>query len=533
MILGNFRRKVVNVEKENPNSDTFYKTIVDSFSTPILILKIDKEKNGTTVVYFNSSFTELTKAYILFPKSNIKIGDSYELFSVSPGTKIRRMSSVLDGLEKVFQKKNGQSQKINVSLIKQPEEGTEVDATTLENFDNQVPHQLTLVKLAEDTIAIIYQSMKDKDENGFSSNLNNLVNLSSASQGAFVLKDEVVNYINVQFLEMLGYEKPNDVVNNHIDQFILEDDCREFKLHLENLKESESVETTCRFKKKDGSFIWLRLNCGVFNLGGKLGTSVVVNAVDISEQKKTELALFQTHRMASIGELASGVAHEINNPLFGIMNYAGLIKDAIDEGETITKDSDEYEFITGIIEESERIAGITNNLSEFSRNAEDRDYAETDLEDLIDKVGNVLRHQLKRAHAKFEKDIQASFPKNLFLQRHRIRTALFNMVLNSTQALNLVKDRDHLIKISLKLEGKNSSSCAVIKIWDNGIGIEDDKLVKVFDPFYTTNRSQKTGLGLHTVFQIIKDHSGDIRVSSKFGQWTEFTIRIPIISQKP
>ena len=68
----------------------------------------------------------------------------------------------------------------------------------------------------------------------------------------------------------------------------------------------------------------------------------------------------------------------------------------------------------------------------------------------------------------------------------------------------------------------------MLKIWDNGIGIDDDKIVKVFDPFYTSNRSQKTGLGLHTVYQIIMDHKGDIRVSSKLGHWTEFTIRFPI-----
>jgi two-component system NtrC family sensor kinase len=80
----------------------------------------------------------------------------------------------------------------------------------------------------------------------------------------------------------------------------------------------------------------------------------------------------------------------------------------------------------------------------------------------------------------------------------------------------------------LDIDESKKPACAKIIIWDNGIGIETDKLVKVFDPFYTSNRSQKTGLGLHTVYQIINEHHGDVRVTSKFGEWTEFTIRLPL-----
>jgi PAS domain S-box-containing protein len=450
------------------------------------------------------------------------------MFKMSPGTKMRRVSTVLNGFNQVFQEKIGSSHSITLSLIKRPINGKEIDVSSLESIDNQTPHQLTLIKLADDVLGILYENLIKNSGNEFAVNMTNLINLTTSNQGAFMLKKDVITYANVRFIEMLGLTKPSDIVDKKIKKFIVEDDYADFKQQIKGIKKSEPIETTVRFTKKNGNVIWLRINIGAFNLGKDLINSIVCNAVDITEQKRTELALFQTHRMASIGELSSGVAHEINNPLFGIMNYAGLVKDAIDEGETITKDSDEYEFITGIIEESERISNIVNNLSEFSRNSDDREFDDTDLEDIINKVEAVLGNKLKKSKVRIEKDLNPEVPKNIPLQKQRIRTALFNMVLNSTEAVKPVKGRDHKIKISLDMTKRNDLSCVQIKIWDNGIGIEDNKLVKVFDPFYTSIRSQKTGLGLHTVYQIIKDHNGDIHVNSKFGQWTEFIIRLPI-----
>ncbi len=505
-----------------------FKTIVEKIPLPVLVFKLSHGRdNLAQILYFNPTFDEFQKHYTLFPKY-LQIGESFELFKIRPGNKMRRMSIVLNGFNQVFQEEIGASHSMNLNLIKQPINGNELDVNSLEDIDNQTPYQLTLIKLADEVLGIIYEDLLEKSGNGFTLNIGNLLNLTTNIQGAFMLKGTVITYANVQFIEMLGFEKPSDLIDHEIEEFISNEDISEIEQKLEDLTEKETVETTLRFTKNDGSIIWLRLNIGEFNLGKDLVNSIVCTAVDITEQKKTEIALFQTHRMASIGELASGVAHEINNPLFGIMNYAGLVKEAIDEGEIITKDSDEYEFITGILEESERISKIVNNLSEFSRNSDDREFLETDLPELVQKVENVLRHQLKRAKASVEKIIPDDFPKNILLQTQRIRTALFNMVLNSAQAVGSVKDREHCIKVTLAIEGKNGSSCALIKIWDNGIGIEHDKIVKVFDPFYTSNRSQKTGLGLHTVYQIIKDHQGDIRVSSKFGEWTEFTIRLPV-----
>jgi len=519
---------VVDVEKGYPELVGKYKTIVDSLPIPILILKLDMENFVVTIEYFNANFQDLSREFNLFPIPEYKIGDSYNMLKTAPGTKTRSMNNVLGGLKKLLQKQDGETQTISVSLFPHNVNPNELDVKELDSLENQVPFQMILTKLAGKTFSIAYKNMKDSNGNGLSNKINNLINLTTTSQGVVVLKEKKIDFTNTRFVEMLGYDKPNEVIEHSFDEFMYEEDCKDFDRHLENLTISTSIESTCRFKKKDTSLIWLRLNCGIVNLGENIGDSLVINTVDVTEKKKTELALFQTHRMASIGELSSGVAHEINNPLFGIMNYAGLVKDAIDEGEVITKDSDEYEFITGIIEESERIAGITNNLSEFSRNSEERDFEQTDLTELVQKVENVLKHRLKKAKATIEKKIAENFPKNLRLQKQRIRTALFNMVLNSIQAVDPVKGRDHIIKINLEVEEKKKTSNAVLKIWDNGIGIDDDKIVKVFDPFYTSNRSQKTGLGLHTVYQIIMDHKGDIRVSSKLGHWTEFTIRFPI-----
>jgi len=255
---------------------------------------------------------------------------------------------------------------------------------------------------------------------------------------------------------------------------------------------------------------------------------IIFTISDETERKQTQLALLQTHRLASIGELTYGIAHEINNPLFGILNYANLIKDSIEMGVPITTKSEEYEFVEGIIKEAKRISNIISNLSEFSIKSEENILKPTNIKTLISKVEKLLSYQIRHSHVNIIKEIEENLP-NLLLQQYRMEQVLFNLILNSIHALNLSMKKDKKIIIRCYTEKETDPNYLIIKVYDNGIGISEDNLPKIFTPFFTTKRDLKgTGLGLHTVYNIVKDHGGIITVDSKVGEWTEFKIKIPM-----
>jgi len=255
---------------------------------------------------------------------------------------------------------------------------------------------------------------------------------------------------------------------------------------------------------------------------------ITIELQEPADRKKAEIVLLQNHRLAAIGELTAGMAHEINNPLFGIMNYAELVKASIDEGVIIKPKSEEYGFIQGIIDEAQRISKIISNISEFSRKAESKEFTAANIGDIFNRVEKILAFQIRQAHVKIEKSIASDIPK-IMLQEFRIQQGLFNLMLNSIQAFEKIQDRHHLIKISVDIDKATTPHFLFITIWDNGEGINSENIVKIFTPFFTTRRATKgTGLGLYTVFNIITDLNGTIYCESKLNEFTKFTIKIPI-----
>lgn len=241
-----------------------------------------------------------------------------------------------------------------------------------------------------------------------------------------------------------------------------------------------------------------------------------------AEREEMQRQLYQSSKMASIGELSAGVAHEINNPLNGIINFAQLLKD--DER---PRSEFEQQMIDGIIDEGGRIGQIVRGLLTFAR-ADTHELGQVQLADSIKTSIALFGRQ-------FEKDgiaVQIDLDPNIPLVRandSRLRQVVVNMISNAHHALK-AKAPDSLepkvFRITAHPAGKRDEIVRV-EFYDNGIGIKNEVLGKVFDPFFTTRREAGgTGLGLSVSFGIIRDFGGSISVESKEGKFTRFIIEL-------
>jgi PAS domain S-box-containing protein len=241
-----------------------------------------------------------------------------------------------------------------------------------------------------------------------------------------------------------------------------------------------------------------------------------------AEREEMQRQLYQSSKMASIGELSAGVAHEINNPLNGIINFAQLLKD-----EEQPRSEFEQQMIDGIIDEGERIAKIVRGLLAFAR-ADTHELEHVHFADSIKTSIALFGRQFEKDDIKVEIDLEPDLP---FVRADgsRLRQVVVNMISNAYHALK-AKPGDagerKLFRISARRAGKNGE-LVHIEFYDNGVGIKSEDLSKVFDPFFTTRRETGgTGLGLSVSFGIIRDFGGKINVESEVGKFTRFTIEL-------
>jgi signal transduction histidine kinase len=259
---------------------------------------------------------------------------------------------------------------------------------------------------------------------------------------------------------------------------------------------------------------------------------MIISLRDLSLRKKLEAEreemqqqLYQSSKMASIGELSAGVAHEINNPLNGIINFAQLLKD-----EETPRSEFEQQMIDGIIGEGERIAQIVRGLLTFAR-ADTYELRQVHFADSIKTSIALFGHQFEKEGINVEIDLEPGLPM-VRADGSRLRQVVVNMISNAYQALK-AKPADSverkLFRITARRAGKNGEIVRV-EFYDNGVGIKREDLSKIFDPFFTTRRETGgTGLGLSVSFGIIRDFGGTINVESEEGKFTRFIIELSAV----
>lgn len=239
---------------------------------------------------------------------------------------------------------------------------------------------------------------------------------------------------------------------------------------------------------------------------------------------KMEAKLRQQQRLESIGTLASGVAHEINNPLNGILNYSQLILDESKKG------SDTNEFAKEIIDETNRIVDIVKNLIQFSVQ-EKQGFSKTNINDLIDKTVSLIKTLIKQDQIDIQINIQKGLP-DITCRSRQIQQVLMHLLTNARDALNQKYegyDINKKLKLTCEKIKKEEKDWIRITVEDCGSGISKDAQNKILDPFFTTKgRAEGTGLGLYVSYGIVKEHNGELTFETKEGQCTKFYLDLPV-----
>ncbi len=243
-----------------------------------------------------------------------------------------------------------------------------------------------------------------------------------------------------------------------------------------------------------------------------LGTALLVHDVSIDRYMKDYI--IRAEKMATVAEVAAGVAHEINNPLFIIRNYVELLKDK-------KLDPDGKEKLRKIEKELGRIVEITGSLLSFSK-VKELPESRTDLVEVIEEAILLLQHNLSKKNIRLDKEVCAGRVE-IVGDENRLKQLFLNLLLNSIDA---VLDGG---TVRVKLLANREDRFAEVTIADNGYGIPADIQAKIFNPFFSTKMNKKNaGLGLSICQHIAEAHEGIITFTSTPGEFTEFKVKLPL-----
>lgn len=234
-----------------------------------------------------------------------------------------------------------------------------------------------------------------------------------------------------------------------------------------------------------------------------------------NERDKAEQLARQSERLASVGQLAAGIGHEINNPLMNIMSLASLVEDAVKGNPELTSD------IKLLQKEGQRCAQIVQGILSFARENKP-DFKEFNMSQLIEETLNLLQHRIETA----EITVVSELEHDLYMtgDPNQLQQVLVNIILNAVQASN----SGGVIHVKSYREGRN----VAVEILDTGAGIKNEDLNKVFDPFFTTkSEGEGTGLGLSVSYGIVKHHGGTLRLENNRNSGLRVVILLPSKSQ--
>jgi PAS domain S-box-containing protein len=244
---------------------------------------------------------------------------------------------------------------------------------------------------------------------------------------------------------------------------------------------------------------------------------------EVTAKLNYQAEALRSAELASIGELAAGVAHEINNPINGIINLAHILVSKVSPG------SKEHEMAGMIAKESDRIAHIVNNLLSFARESKQKKSSVQVYEIMADTLA-LAEAQLRKEKIKLKVHVPSSLPA-IYAQPQQIEQVFLNIIGNARYAMKEKYDGAHENKVmSITGESVTADGKPFVRItfYDRGVGIPYDNLNKIMNPFFTTKRANEgTGLGLSICYGIIIDHGGRITVDSVEGEFTKVIIELP------
>jgi C4-dicarboxylate-specific signal transduction histidine kinase len=288
---------------------------------------------------------------------------------------------------------------------------------------------------------------------------------------------------------------------------------------------SSMLFTKKRHHKKNGQTFFV--NIKVVKVVFSHRDVLIASTTDITESVEKETQLIQAGKLATLGTMAAGMAHEINQPLNVIQICADLIQKMVKKGVAIS-DEDLLNMSRDIIENVARASGVIKHVRDFARQS-DRDLKKLNINDPIRDVFKVLGHQIAVHSIETVLDLDENLP-GVRAEHNRLEQVFINLVTNAIDAMDEKSARSHgpvEKKLTIKTFARNGHVSATVA--DTGIGMNEEVKNKLFEPFFTTKDTGKgTGLGTSISFGIVKDYSGTITVETKEGQGSCFTVRFPV-----
>ncbi len=355
--------------------------------------------------------------------------------------------------------------------------------------------------------------------------------VETAPDAIYIAVDERLVFVNNEMIRLMGAKGEEELTGRPVWAHIhphYHDIVRQRSERMAQLPVSAPPMEEV-YRRLDGSNVYVEVSAVSIQYQQMPGMLVFVR--DITERKRIENLRIemeaqqrQQQKLEAIGTLAGGVAHEINNPIHGIMNYAELILDEASLSESGTAYAQE------IIHETERISVIVKNLLQFSRH-EKQTHSYASIYDIIGQTVSLINTVIKKDQITLDIQLDEGLPE-IKCRSQQIQQVLMNLLTNARDALNEKYpeyDENKIIKVGCKLFERDERRWVCITVEDLGIGITDEVKERMFDPFFSTKpRETGTGLGLSISHGIVKDHHGKIEVETEPEEGTRFMLELPV-----
>ena len=278
-------------------------------------------------------------------------------------------------------------------------------------------------------------------------------------------------------------------------------------------------------RKKDGALYQEDATISpVRDAAGRIVNFIALK-LDVTREAELETQLRQSQKLESLGTLAGGVAHEINNPINGIMNYAQLMLDRLGTDHALR------EYAAEIIKETDRVSQIIHNLLSFARQ-DKRQHELAQMSDIINSTLRLIQTVMRHDQITLQVDVPRDLPA-VKCHCQQIQQVFLNLLTNARDALNekyLKHDANKIIYVTARLVEKEKKRWVRLTVEDHGVGVPPHIRDRVFDPFFTTKMEKGgTGLGLSISHGIVKEHRGQLHFETQTGQYTRFHLDLPVM----
>ncbi len=357
--------------------------------------------------------------------------------------------------------------------------------------------------------------------------------------------DSVITMANEEWIELSGYSKEETIGKLTWMPFFSEESLAKMKRYHEmRSKDPSSVPPAyeAQFVDRHG-----RVHDGIVNIQLVPGTQQrVASFLDMTELKRAQNEMYRADKMAALGQIIAGVAHEINNPnnfiyfnLPILRKYIEAIRPLLEHH--LEDDSnlkilnmpyavfleDVFKLLENMEHGSKRITGIVSELKNYIRSDDTKDFRSENIDTVVGQVMALIGKQVRKMVKRFDVEVAEGL-RPIKMNPGKIEQVLINLVINAGQAAD---KQDSWVKLEAG-PAEDNSGFIEIKVTDNGAGIPKENRDLIFEPFFTSkSREAGTGLGLSISHQILKEHGGTIDVESEIGRGTTFIIRLPVAKE--